>query len=464
MKKNILTTAFSLSFFLVFGQETINKTVYFDYAKSNLKEISKKELDNQWSNIDKEKIQKIKIIGHRDGDGSYIYNTKLSRQRTSVISDYFESKGVSVDKIVQQYHGEEQPIASNETDGGKQQNRRVEIKIEFENFAVPSSFLVPEKIFSINPKKDTILQLNSKGTKLHVPKYAFKDSKGKVINSTVDLHYKEYTNSAEIAFSEIPMTYKSPDQEFFFNSSGMFELTGSSRNSPVEINKKLQIDYALAKKNPETNFYQLNSSKENWQKIQDIQPIARTQKQERINDESEIVLVAEFADTIFMGAPRKVHFAREAFNPQNMKISDGTLLAAGADKGHTYPDIVVGLNIPSFGVYNCDQIYRVPNVVSIQADFIDEKGDVIKNGHVLSMITLDKNGAFSFDPSHFMCNPKGQNVLALFTESKDLYILSKEDFAKMNIEKGGKYTFQMTNMTGVIKDTKDLAKYLNVKM
>ena len=129
---------------------------------------------------------------------------------------------------------------------------------------------------------------------------------------------------------------------------------------------------------------------------------------------------------------------------------------------HTYPDVVKGLNVESFGVYNCDQIYRIPNKVELLANYIDERGEIIEDGYVLSMIDLKYNGAYSFAPNRFECSKTGEVVLMLFTKSKEIYIIDNKAFLEMEIKDSGKYTFQMKNMTKEIKTSKDLAKYLNL--
>ena len=117
----------------------------------------------------------------------------------------------------------------------------------------------------------------------------------------------------------------------------------------------------------------------------------------------------------------------------------------------------------SFGVYNCDQIYRLPHAIAIQASYEDENGKPIPNLHVLSMMDLNFNGAFSFAPNRFLCDAKGDNVLALFTKKGQIYLLDKGEFAKMNINKSGKYVFKMKNMSETLKTTDDLAKHLGMK-
>ena len=56
----------------------------------------------------------------------------LSKKRSQAIANYLEQRGVSANRIVVQYFGEEKPVADNETKEGRQQNRRVEMTIIFE--------------------------------------------------------------------------------------------------------------------------------------------------------------------------------------------------------------------------------------------------------------------------------------------------------------------------------------------
>jgi outer membrane protein OmpA-like peptidoglycan-associated protein len=71
----------------------------------------------------------IDVLGHTDSDGSEAYNQALSERRAQSVASYLGSHGVASVRIATRGYGEMQPIASNETPEGKQQNRRVEIKI-----------------------------------------------------------------------------------------------------------------------------------------------------------------------------------------------------------------------------------------------------------------------------------------------------------------------------------------------
>ncbi len=71
----------------------------------------------------------IDLIGHTDSRGSTDYNQRLSEDRALAVADYFRSQGIYPGRIASFGMGETQPIATNDTPDGRQQNRRVEIVI-----------------------------------------------------------------------------------------------------------------------------------------------------------------------------------------------------------------------------------------------------------------------------------------------------------------------------------------------
>ena len=72
----------------------------------------------------------IDVEGHTDSDGSTEYNQQLSQNRANSVGSYLQSHGVNAQRIVALGAGESRPIASNDTAAGKQQNRRVELKLQ----------------------------------------------------------------------------------------------------------------------------------------------------------------------------------------------------------------------------------------------------------------------------------------------------------------------------------------------
>lgn len=72
---------------------------------------------------------RIQVTGHTDSTGSPDYNYNLSDRRARSVANYLASKGVDQGRIITQGLGPDQPVASNDTEAGRAQNRRVELQI-----------------------------------------------------------------------------------------------------------------------------------------------------------------------------------------------------------------------------------------------------------------------------------------------------------------------------------------------
>ena len=71
----------------------------------------------------------IDVLGHTDSTGSDAYNQALSERRAQAVANYLSSRGVASARMGVRGFGESAPIASNATEAGRAQNRRVEIKV-----------------------------------------------------------------------------------------------------------------------------------------------------------------------------------------------------------------------------------------------------------------------------------------------------------------------------------------------
>jgi len=69
----------------------------------------------------------VDVVGHTDSTGAHAYNVDLSRKRADSVGRYLSSQGVETMRVVTQGMGPDYPIATNDNDGGRQQNRRVEL-------------------------------------------------------------------------------------------------------------------------------------------------------------------------------------------------------------------------------------------------------------------------------------------------------------------------------------------------
>lgn len=86
-------------------------------------------MDNVSATLNRYPQSYLDIVGHTDSTGSDAYNQALSERRASSVSSHFRSRGVVPARMAAYGVGETQPVASNDTAEGRQQNRRVELKI-----------------------------------------------------------------------------------------------------------------------------------------------------------------------------------------------------------------------------------------------------------------------------------------------------------------------------------------------
>ncbi len=104
-------------------------TVNFDFNSSNLTALAKNNLDKLVTVLRNNPDTNINIYGHTDSIGSDAVNLKISKQRADAVKNYFTANGISVSRLFTEGLGKTEPIASNETDAGRAQNRRVEFAI-----------------------------------------------------------------------------------------------------------------------------------------------------------------------------------------------------------------------------------------------------------------------------------------------------------------------------------------------
>ncbi|MEO0775145.1 MAG: OmpA family protein [Bacteroidota bacterium] len=103
--------------------------VYFDFDKWDLLPASFEELDELLTLLQKYPGMKIAIHGHTDSRGTDAYNVTLSDNRARSVYDYLANNGVALDRIESEGFGEGRPIRTNDTDEGRQYNRRVEFVV-----------------------------------------------------------------------------------------------------------------------------------------------------------------------------------------------------------------------------------------------------------------------------------------------------------------------------------------------
>jgi len=105
------------------------KNIFFETAKSELLPESFAELNRLVDFMLSRKV-KIEVAGHTDNVGSDEDNQRLSLNRANAVRTYLVEHGVEPERIAAQGYGESRPVADNQTEEGRAQNRRVEMRIK----------------------------------------------------------------------------------------------------------------------------------------------------------------------------------------------------------------------------------------------------------------------------------------------------------------------------------------------
>jgi len=103
--------------------------IFFDVAKATLRPESYPELDRLAGLMTQNGRMQIELSGHTDNVGADDANLKLSEERAKTVTDYLIGLGVATDRVVVKGYGEIKPLTTNDTDEGRQLNRRVEFTI-----------------------------------------------------------------------------------------------------------------------------------------------------------------------------------------------------------------------------------------------------------------------------------------------------------------------------------------------
>src|SRR5690606_19048183 len=103
--------------------------VNFGFDSSELTSAVKTNLDKLAQVLKNNMDTNINIYGHTDSKGTDAYNLSLSERRAAAVRSYLISQGVASSRMLTMGVGEKEPVASNDTDAGRAENRRVEFAI-----------------------------------------------------------------------------------------------------------------------------------------------------------------------------------------------------------------------------------------------------------------------------------------------------------------------------------------------
>ena len=107
--------------------------ITFSFDDASLNPSFRPTLDKLASTMNEYNQNTITIAGHTDSKGTDAYNMKLSRDRAYAVANYLSARGVASNRINVVAYGESRPVADNNSDYCRQQNRRVELTVNAPN-------------------------------------------------------------------------------------------------------------------------------------------------------------------------------------------------------------------------------------------------------------------------------------------------------------------------------------------
>lgn len=108
---------------------TFDSGLLFDVNSAQLQSAAKGNAKELARVLNKYEDTKVLVVGHTDSTGDHDYNVELSRKRAQSVADHLASLGIKEVRIDEEGKGETDPVAENESDKGRQANRRVEVAI-----------------------------------------------------------------------------------------------------------------------------------------------------------------------------------------------------------------------------------------------------------------------------------------------------------------------------------------------
>lgn len=302
---------------------------------------------------------------------------------------------------------------------------------------------------------------------LSIPANALTDANGNLVNGDYELTYRSLKHPSNQAAAGLPLFYEGQTAQGI-ESAALLDLHATQDGQPLQLAEGhvLELDLTLPERQEDLSWYHLD--KQQWKKQE--QPVifpekgAYTEELDQLAYQKALVDYQNAVEERERGITRTGNTydaGKTALLPKDIKKLpeiERPNRRSYLVRHYDNPRLVRGLRLASFGVYNCGRAYQVHHQVAVAARYTDAQQRVIDNGSVLSVVDLDANAAYSFEPSQFICNGKANNVFLLWTTEGKLYSFVK--LATVDL-KTGAYSFRMEQLTHRIKAPEDLRDYLD---
>lgn len=247
-----------------FAQDTCRFTFKFPSDQFSLSKTQIKSLDSLIAVLDEAtNTSTFYIQGHADNTGDKLYNVSLSEKRCLSLKNFLRKKGVEENRISLEKFGAELPVADNETESGRADNRRTILTI-VTKFPAPDWYITPQS-HEVNSSGRTIITTRN-GCKVTVPEDAFELPELYTPGVKIELEITEFNNPAYFIASGIPMSYKAAGKLFMYHSEEMLSIKAFYRTQPINLKDSVKITLNCRKADSiaNTGFYKFNLKEQKW--------------------------------------------------------------------------------------------------------------------------------------------------------------------------------------------------------
>jgi OOP family OmpA-OmpF porin len=110
-------------------QKIVLRGVNFDFDRSTIRRDAADILEEAARILREDPDIAVSVDGHTDAQGTDAYNDRLSERRAQAVVDHLVGLGISSSRLQPQGFGESRPVATNTTEEGRAENRRVELNV-----------------------------------------------------------------------------------------------------------------------------------------------------------------------------------------------------------------------------------------------------------------------------------------------------------------------------------------------
>lgn len=220
-------------------------------------------------NKDSNNKYRFEIIGRTDNEGNPEYNKNLSLKRANSTKSFLVSKGIDTTNLILNGYGEYKPIANNNNEEGKAQNRCVTVNItkwsERLSQLLNDSLKIEE--FDFHTKNGYTKKLNDCCSITFKP-FALADSLGKEINGNIKLRVTYYNNAIDMIKSNITMQAKVGGMDIAYKSHLMFTIEAFYNKKPLNTvyENFVSLDCGCAEMLKNSSVFSFNDGK--WEVIE----------------------------------------------------------------------------------------------------------------------------------------------------------------------------------------------------